>query len=106
VDKLALLATVKVKAGKEKAVEAFLKSALPMAEAEPGTVRFYAVKMGPDRFGIFNTFRDEDGRDAHLNGDIAAAIFDKAREMLAEPPQIEMLEILTMKEATFRRKAA
>jgi quinol monooxygenase YgiN len=106
VDKLALLATVKVKAGKEKAVEAFLKSALPMAEAEPGTVRFYAVKMGPDRFGIFNTFQDEDGRDAHLNGDIAAAIFDKAREMLAEPPQIEMLEILTMKEATFRRKAA
>jgi quinol monooxygenase YgiN len=62
--------------------------------------------MGPDRFGIFDTFQDEDGRDAHLNGHIAAAMFDKAGEMLAEPPQIERLEILAVKEVTIGRRAA
>jgi quinol monooxygenase YgiN len=99
-EKLALLGLLKAKPGKEQELEAFLKSALPLAEAEPGTDRWYAVKLGPDRFGIFDTFGDQSGRDAHLNGAIAKALFAKADELLAEPPQIEKLEILAAKSAS------
>ncbi len=96
-EKLALLGLLKAKPGKEKEVEAFLKSALPLAQAETGTNRWYAVKIGPDRFGIFDTFADESGRDAHLNGEIAKALMAKADELLAEPPSIEKLELLAVK---------
>lgn len=96
-EKFALLGLLKAKPGKEKEVEQFLKSALPLAQAEPGTDRWYAVKIGPDRFGIFDTFHDEGGRNAHLSGEIAKALMAKAGELLAEPPQIEKLEILAAK---------
>jgi quinol monooxygenase YgiN len=55
------------------------------------------VKLGPAKFGIFDTFREEEGRNAHLNGPIAKALMAKAEELLAEPPQLEMLEILASK---------
>lgn len=96
-DKFALLGLLRAKAGKEQELEAFLKSALPLAVQEAGTTSWYAVKLGPDRFGIFDTFANETGRDAHLNGEIAKALFAKADELLAEPPQIEKLEILAAK---------
>lgn len=96
-EKVALLGLLKAKPGKEKEVEEFLKSALPIAQAEPATQRWYAVKFGPDRFGIFDTFPDKAGQDAHLNGEIAKALMAKASELLAEPPQIEKLEILAAK---------
>jgi quinol monooxygenase YgiN len=97
VDQFALLALLQAKPGKEQEVEAFLKSAQPLAERENGTTTWYAVKLGPDRFGIFDTFKDEDGRDAHLTGEIAKALFAKADELLAVPPQVEKLEILASK---------
>jgi len=96
-EKLALLATVQAKPGKEQAVEDFLKSALPLAQAEPGTIRWYAFKTGPDTFGIFDTFADEEGRNAHLGGEIAKALMANAGALLAVPPKIEKLEILTSK---------
>jgi quinol monooxygenase YgiN len=96
-DKFALLGLLKAKEGKEQQVEDFLKSALPLAAAEPGTTAWYAVKLGPGRYGIFDTFKDEAGRNAHLTGEIAKALFAKAGELLAEPPQIEKLEILASK---------
>jgi quinol monooxygenase YgiN len=96
-DKFALLGLLNAKEGKEQEVEEFLKSALPLAVAEPGTTTWYAVKLGPGRFGIFDTFKDEDGRNAHLSGDIAKALFANADKLLAQPPQIEKLEILAAK---------
>jgi quinol monooxygenase YgiN len=96
-DEYALLALLEAKPGKEKEVEAFLKSAQPLASKENGTTTWYAVKMGPSKFGIFDTFRDEDGRDAHLTGEIAKALFAKAEELFAKPPQVEKLEILAAK---------
>ncbi|MGH9561562.1 MAG: putative quinol monooxygenase [Terracidiphilus sp.] len=96
-DKFALLALLHAKAGKEQEAEAFLKSALPLAVAETGTSTWYAVKLGPDRFGIFDTFKDEAGRNAHLTGEIAKALFSRAEELFAEPPQVEKLEILAAK---------
>ena len=36
--------------------------------AEPGTISWFAIQEGPSAFAIFDTFDDEAGRDAHLNG--------------------------------------
>jgi quinol monooxygenase YgiN len=96
-DTLAILALPKAKPGKEKELEGVLKSALPMVEAEADTTSWYALKLGPDKFGIFDTFPDEFGRNAHLSGEIAKALFAKADELLAEPPTIEQPEILAVK---------
>jgi len=96
-DKFALLALLEAKPGKETELEAFLKSAQPLAAREAGTTTWYAVKLGPAKFGIFDTFRDEAGRNAHLSGDIAKALMAKADELLAKPPQIEKVEILASK---------
>jgi quinol monooxygenase YgiN len=96
-DTLALLGILEAKSGKEAELEAFLKSALPLAQAESGTTTWYALKMGPSKFGIFDTFADDKGRDAHLHGEIAKALFAKADELLAKPPQIDMVELLAVK---------
>ncbi len=95
--KYAIVARVEAKPGKEDAVEQFLKSALPLAEEEKDTVSWYALKMGPSTFGIFDTFNDESGREAHLNGKIAAALMQHADELLSKPPVIEKVELLAVK---------
>lgn len=96
-DRFALLGLMRAKPGKEAEVEEFLKSAQPLAVAEAGTTSWYAVKLGQGRFGIFDTFQDEAGRDAHLGGEIAKALMARAADLFAEPPQIEKLEILAAK---------
>ena len=98
--KLAIWVQLEAKPGKEKELEAFLKSALPLAEREKGTVTWYAIKLGPGKYGIFDTFADEAGRNAHLNGDIAKALFAKADELLAKAPEIAKPEILAAKLAS------
>ncbi|HEY2457969.1 MAG TPA: antibiotic biosynthesis monooxygenase [Candidatus Acidoferrum sp.] len=95
--KLALLGLLESKPGKEHEVEEFLKSAQPLAEKESGTLTWYAVKIGPSKYGIFDTFADEKGRDAHMNGEIAKALFAKASELFAKEPEIQKLEILAEK---------
>jgi quinol monooxygenase YgiN len=96
-EKLALLAWLQAKPGMEQEVADFLKSALPLAEAEPGTVTWYAWQIGESTFGIFDTFEAEEGRDAHLNGPIAAALMANADRLLSKPPLIEKLTILAAK---------
>ena len=96
-EKFALLARVEAKAGKETAVAEFLKSALPIAEGEAETVRWYALQISENTFGIFDTFNNEDGREAHLTGKIAAALMEHASELLAVPPTIEKVELLAVK---------
>jgi quinol monooxygenase YgiN len=96
-DKLAILALLEAKPGKEKDVEEFLKSAQPLAARENGTTTWYAVKLGAQKFGIFDTFENEESRDAHLTGQIAKSLFAKAAELFAKPPQVEKLEILAAK---------
>lgn len=96
-EKYALLGLVQAKPGKEEIVEQFLKSAVEMAKREPGTVRWYAVKMGGGRFGIFDTFPDDVARDAHLSGEIAKALMANATDLLVGDPQIDKLEILAAK---------
>jgi quinol monooxygenase YgiN len=96
-EKLALYAMLEAKAGKEQEVESFLKSAQPLAVRESGTTAWYALKLGPSKFGIFDTFQNEQGREAHLTGEIAKALFAKAEELFAKPPQVEKIEILASK---------
>lgn len=96
-DKFAIWAQLEAKPGKEAEVEAFLKSALPMAQAETGTTTWFAVKMDNGKYGIFDTFTDEAARQAHLTGDIAKALFAKADELFAKPPEIDKPEILAAK---------
>src|ERR1700737_5349074 len=75
----------------------FLKSALPLVEAEPGTVSWFAIQEGPASVAIIDTFDDEAERDAHLNGKVAAALKAKAGELLAKPPAIHKIAILADK---------
>src|SRR5262249_49831587 len=91
---IGLLVTLEARAGKEADAEAFLKSAQPLALDEKGTVKWYALKRGPGKFGIFDTFADEGGRNAHMSGAIAKALGARANELLAVPPRIEKVEVL------------
>ena len=95
--KLALYVRLEAKPGKEKEVEAFLLGGLPLVEQEPATTAWFGLKLGPSTFGIFDAFPDEAGRDAHLNGKVAAALMAKAGELLASPPSIQKVDVLAAK---------
>jgi quinol monooxygenase YgiN len=95
--KVALLARLVAKPGKDEEVAAFLSSALPLAQAEPATIVWFAFRLSKNEFGIFDAFPDDSGRKAHLNGPIAAALMAKAGELLAEPPKIEEVDLLAVK---------
>jgi quinol monooxygenase YgiN len=93
----ALWVPLEAKPGKEAEVEKFLMSALPLVEEEPETVSWYALKMGPGQYGIFDTFPTDEGRQAHLTGKVAAALMAKAPDLFAKPPQIFQIDVLSAK---------
>ena len=95
--KVALFARLEAKPGKEAEVAAFLKSGLPLVEAEPATTAWFGIQLGPSTFGIFDAFPDDAGRQAHLAGKVAAALMAKASDLLATPPSIEMIDVLAAK---------
>jgi len=95
--KLALFVRLEAKPGQEAAVADFLAGALPLANAEAGTTAWFALKFGPSTFGVFDAFADEAGRQAHLDGPIAAALMANAAALLAEPPKIEKIDLLAAK---------
>jgi quinol monooxygenase YgiN len=94
---VALLVRLEAKPGKEEEVESFLRSGLSVVQEEPGTTAWFAIRMGPTTFGIFDAFPDESGRKAHLSGKVAAALMEKASELLAQPPAIEKVDVLAAK---------
>lgn len=93
----ALLVTLKAKPGRENDVIDFLASARPLVEAEPATRTWHAGQLDSHTFMIFDSFDDETGRDAHLNGEVAKALIAKATMLLAEPPSIQKVSILADK---------
>lgn len=95
--KLALYGRMKAKPGKEAEVEAFLMQGATMAQAEQGTVDWFAIKEDDGAYSIFDTFETEAARDAHLNGEIAKALMAKASELFTEPPQIHKISVLAEK---------
>jgi quinol monooxygenase YgiN len=92
-----LLVRLEAKAGKERDLENFLKSGLALAENEPETTAWFAIRLGPATFGIFDVFPSDAGRQAHLSGPIAAALMAKASELLSAPPSIEKVDVLAAK---------
>ena len=95
--KLGLFVRLEAKPGKEKDVAAFLKQGLQMAQQEATTPLWFALRLGPSTFGVFDAFPDESGRQAHLNGAIAKALFANAPDLLSAPPSIEKHEVLGAK---------
>ena len=95
--KLALYVRMKPKAGKEPEIEAFLKQGAEMAKAEAGTVAWYGIREDDGAYSVFDTFEDEAGREAHLNGEIAKALMASASELFSEPPQISKISLVAEK---------
>jgi quinol monooxygenase YgiN len=95
--KVALFVRLEAKPGKEQEVESFLRDALPLAQQEPATTAWFAIRMGHSTFGVFDAFPNEEGRQAHLSGRIAAALMAKAADLFAQPPNIEKIDVLAAK---------
>jgi len=95
--KLALFVRLEARPGKEEDVRRFLLEGLPLVEQEPATAAWFGLRLGPSTFGIFDAFATEDGRQAHLSGQVAAALMTRASELFASPPSIEKLDVLAAK---------
>jgi quinol monooxygenase YgiN len=93
----ALFVRLEARPGKEKAVETFLKDALPAVQAERDTEAWFAIRMGPSSFGIFDVFPDDKGRQAHLSGRVAAQLMARAPELFTVPPDIDQADVLAAK---------
>jgi quinol monooxygenase YgiN len=98
--KVGLFVRLEAKSGKEAEVESFLRGGLPIVEAEPATIAWFAIRLGPTTFGIFDAFPNEEGRQAHLSGRVAAALMAKASDLLSQPPVIEKVDVLAAKLAS------
>lgn len=94
---VALFVRLEAKPGKEKEVEEFLRGGLAIVQQEPATTAWFAIRLGPSTFGIFDAFPDESGRQAHLSGQVAAALMTKAPDLLSQPPVIEKVDVLAAK---------
>jgi quinol monooxygenase YgiN len=95
--KAALLVRLEAKPGKEKEVMDFLEAGLALANQEATTPLWFALRLGPTTFGVFDAFTDESGRQAHLTGPIAQALMAKAPELFVKPPVIEPADVLGAK---------
>ncbi|TMA88525.1 MAG: antibiotic biosynthesis monooxygenase [Deltaproteobacteria bacterium] len=93
----ALWVRLEAKPGKEMEVESFLRAGLSVVEEEPATTAWFALRVGPNTFGIFDAFPDEEGREAHLSGRVAAALKQKAADLFSQPPEIQKVDVLAAK---------
>jgi len=95
--KVGLFVPLEAKPGKEKEVEKFLQDGLALVNQEPATTAWFAIRMGPAKFGIFDVFPDEAGRQAHVSGPVAAALAARASELFVEAPNIAKVEVIAAK---------
>ena len=95
--KLALFVRLEAKPGKENQVEKLLHDGLSLVAQEPGTVAWFALRLAPSTYGIFDAFPDEAGRKAHLAGRVAEALMAKAPDLFVAPPVIEQIDVLAAK---------
>ena len=95
--KVALWVRLEAKPGREADVETFLRGGLALVQEEPATTAWFAIRLAPATFGIFDAFPDEAGRNAHLAGRVAVALTAKASELFAQPPTIEKVNVLAAK---------
>jgi quinol monooxygenase YgiN len=83
--------------GKEEEVKSFLEEGLSLVEEEPDTAAWFAIRLGPTKFAIFDVFPDDSGRQAHLSGKVAEALMARADELLAQPPDIQQIDVIAAK---------
>lgn len=95
--KVGVLALVEARPGKENDVWAFLQGGRDIVSGEPGTRTWYAFRVDEKTFGIFDTFETEEGRQAHLNGAIPAALAEHGPTLLAKDPDIRLVELIAVK---------
>jgi quinol monooxygenase YgiN len=95
--KVGLFVRLNAKKGKEAEVEQLLKSGLSIVQDEARTIHWFALRFDPSTFGIFDAFGDDEARQAHLAGRLAAALMAKAGDLLAQPPSIEQVDVLATK---------
>lgn len=93
----AIWVMLKAKPGKESEVEAFLSQGATLANDEARTVNWYGVKIAPGMYGVFDTFENEAGRDAHMSGEIAKALMAKAPDLFSNELKIEKMDVLAAK---------
>jgi quinol monooxygenase YgiN len=93
----ALYVQLEAKPGKEQEVADFLASARSMVDEEPDTTAWFAIKMGPRTFGIFDAFTSERGREAHLQGKVAKQLMAKAPQLFVNQPEIQRMDVLADK---------
>ena len=94
---VALWVQLEAKKGKEAEVEKFLRDGLPIVNNEPGTITWYALRLSPTSYAVFDTFSDSKGREAHLTGEVAKALKERAADLFSKPPTIERIDILAAK---------
>lgn len=92
-----LLVTIEAKPGREGDVEQFLDSGLSLVNQEPGTSLWFALHLGGTRYGIFDAFLDDAGRDAHLHGKVAEALLAQSADLFVGPPDIQKVDIQAAK---------
>jgi quinol monooxygenase YgiN len=92
-----LLIRLQAKPGQESEVEKFLESVIPVVDQEPATTALFGIRLGPSEYGIFNAFPDEAGRQAHMTGQAAEALFARAADLFAQPPAVEPVDIVAAK---------
>ncbi|SAK85327.1 hypothetical protein AWB78_04326 [Caballeronia calidae] len=95
--KTALFVRLEAKPGREQEVESFLMAGLPLVEQEPATIAWFALKIAPSVYGIFDAFPDDAGRQAHLSGKVAEALMARAPELLENSPEIMNIDVLAAK---------
>jgi quinol monooxygenase YgiN len=94
---LAISVTIHAKAGNEHEVEQLLECGRILSEQEPGTISWYAYKIDSSTYGIFDTFKSELARQAHLAGPIARSLMESAAELFEGAPDIRMLDLIAAK---------
>jgi quinol monooxygenase YgiN len=88
---------LEAKPGKEEDVASFLESGRSLVDQEPETTAWFAVRLGPSQFAIFDVFPDDSGRQAHLSGRVAEALMAQADELFATPPEIQQADVVAAK---------
>jgi quinol monooxygenase YgiN len=92
-----LMVRLEAKEGQEDEVASFLEGGRALVDDEPETLAWFAIRLGPSTFGIFDAFPDDGGRDAHLSGRVAEALMARADELFSEPPSIEKVDVIASK---------
>lgn len=98
-----LFVRLEAKPGKEADVDNFLREGLFLVEEEPNTTAWFAIRMGPSTFGVFDAFLNEPGRQEHLSGKLATALAEKTNELFTSPPTVEKVDVLAAKLPQFKK---